>query len=312
MKPGDRILAQEISNKLSAFDSEVFQLPGISNPQALNCLVAQMVDSVRRVKYVEVIRDKSLSGIYANPYGLYYDPIKAASWFNQNGDLNEAFWQVCLATHFGKNKKSGWALAKEIYKGEGPNLLWTWNNVSSNFLDFRQWLGENQGRIKRQGSFGNHRKYQSLDAYSDTGTGMAIGSYIDWVGPGHNHDALIQNGIMQVGNSPRTLFHFLYSSMNQVVSFGRTAKFDYLTMIGKLHLAPIVPDSTYMQQATGPKRGARLLFGGTVNANIGETRINELLETLDERMELSFGMQILEDSLCNWQKNPERYVYFGG
>jgi hypothetical protein len=312
MKPGDRVLAQEISNKLIAFDSGVCRLPGISNPQAHNCLVVQMVDSIRRVKYVEVIRDKSLSDIYTNPHDVYYDPIKAASWLRQQGNLNEAFWQVFLATHFGKNKKSGWTLAKEIYKGEGPNLLWTWNNVSSNFLNFRQWLVENQDRIKRLGSFGNHRKYQSLDAHSNTGTGMAIGSYVDWVGSDHDHDVLIQDGMMQVGDDPKVLFNFLYNSMNQVVSFGRTARFDYLTMIGKLRLTPIIPDSTYMQQATGPKKGARLLFGGSVSANIGEARLSELLEILDEQMELFFGMQILEDALCNWQKSPERYVYFGG
>ncbi|MGE9804433.1 hypothetical protein ACQP3L_27955 [Escherichia coli] len=23
-------------------------------------------------------------------------------------------------------------------------------------------------------------------------------------------------------------------------------------------------------------------------------------------------MQVIEDALCNWQKSPDRYVYFGG
>jgi len=50
--------------------------------------------------------------------------------------------------------------------------------------------------------------------------------------------------------------------MNDVERFGRTAKFDYLTMVGKLGLAAIEPGSTYMQGATGPLKGARLLFGG--------------------------------------------------
>ena len=57
------------------------------------------------------------------------------------------------------------------------------------------------------------------------------------------------------------VFDYLYRSMDAVASFGRMAKFDYLTMVAKLGLAPIEPGSTYMPGATGPLSGARLLFG---------------------------------------------------
>jgi hypothetical protein len=100
--------------------------------------------------------------------------------------------------------------------------------------------------------------------------------------------------------------------MNAVIRFGRTAKFDYLTMVGKLQLAAIEPGSTYMGGATGPLRGAKLLFGGNISANISKKTLEEWLIELESHLGLFFGMQILEDALCNWQKSPDRYVYFGG
>jgi hypothetical protein len=97
--------------------------------------------------------------------------------------------------------------------------------------------------------------------------------------------------------------------MSAVKSFGRTARFDYLTMIGKLGLAPIEPGSAYLQGATGPVKGARLLFG--------DAHAVLSLKELDIRLvqlggELNVGMQVLEDALCNWQKSPQKFRPFRG
>lgn len=312
MRPQDIQLTQQLSEALHDFDQNIHPLPGLISRIHLDCLVAQIVDSIRRIKYVEVIKTKRLSNIYIDPTSRFFDPLKAASWCNRNGSIDEAFWLVFIATHFGKNLKSGWNLPRTVYAGIGSGGIWTWERISNNFHFFRDWLNQNLNQIKSTGSFGNHRKYQSLDAFSPTGTGMAIGSYIEWVGPSLSHQALIQNATLEVGNDPKNVFHFLYKKMNEVVSFGRTAKFDYLTMIGKLNLAQIEPGLTYIEQATGPKRGAKLLFGGSINARINDEELNTLLSVLDRHLGLYFGMQVLEDSLCNWQKNPSSYLYFGG
>ena len=99
--------------------------------------------------------------------------------------------------------------------------------------------------------------------------------------------------------------------MEGVASFGRTARFDYLTMLGKLGLAAIAPDCPYLHGATGPLRGARLLFVGNPTAkglstNELETRVGELGEAL------RVGMQEMEDSLCNWQKSPSQFRPYRG
>jgi hypothetical protein len=51
-----------------------------------------------------------------------------------------------------------------------------------------------------------------------------------------------------------------------------------------------------------------LLFGG----HQSQATISNWLDALEAHLELYFGMQVLEDSLCNWQKKPDNYVYFGG
>jgi hypothetical protein len=82
-------------------------------------------------------------------------------------------------------------------------------------------------------------------------------------------------------------------------------------MIGKLGLAPIEPDSTYMSGATGPLNGARLLFLGSPTANGATPRqLDRWLVELEAQ--LGVGMQVLEDSLCNWQKSPDDFRRFRG
>jgi hypothetical protein len=106
------------------------------------------------------------------------------------------------------------------------------------------------------------------------------------------------------------MFDDLYRSMCSVASFGRLARFDYLTMLGKLGLAPIEPGSTYMMGATGPLDGARMLFTGDSTAAVAARQLDQWLVELEAVLRV--GMQVLEDSLCNWQKSPERFVPFRG
>ncbi|EKA0854744.1 hypothetical protein OJ704_004555, partial [Salmonella enterica] len=69
-------------------------------------------------------------------------------------------------------------------------------------------------------------------------------------------------------------------------------------------------DSTYMAEATGPRRGANLLFGGSTSNIYSTTLLENWVSELDSY--LNVGMQVMEDSLCNWQKSPERFIRFRG
>jgi hypothetical protein len=287
-------------------------LPGIRKSACRNSLIEQLVESLRRIKYVSVIRNQNLSDLRLNPNSELFDPLKAAILYQRRGDIDEAFWLVFLFVHFGKHRYTGWRLARDVYGSLGGRHRWTWARISSNPKEFRRWLGSNLARLQSDGiarHFGNHRKYESIDGWSDRGTGAAVESYVYWIGSGRMHTKVIDQALSSAKGNPREAFDYLYHSM-KVASFGRTAKFDYLTMLAKLHLAPIEPGSPYLAGSSGPLRGARLLFSGNVEATL---RIKDLDHWLVEfGADLKVDMQTIEDALCNWQKTPELFKPFRG
>lgn len=313
MRPKESNLALEIEAGLRTFHREIRPLPGIQTTANRGAFVEQLIESIRRIRYVSVISKRDLSVLRADPSSELFDPLRAAALRQHQGQIEEAFWLVFLFVHFGKNRRTGWRLARDVYGSLGGAASWDWARTSSHPKGFRRWLAAHQATLQGGDGiprhFGNHRKYESLDAASPRGTGAAVESYVKWIRPPKTHQMLIQEAQKQGDGNPRNAFSYLYRSMNDVARFGRTAKFDYLTMAGKLGLAPIEPGSTYMQGATGPLAGARLLFGGSKRT---ATVLDAWLVQLEAHLKLYFGMQVLEDALCNWQKSPGKFKPFRG
>ncbi|MEE4333709.1 hypothetical protein V2J70_09460 [Pseudomonas alliivorans] len=304
-------LIQSLSSKLDQVVSDGLPLPGIVAVENKVALMEQMVESIRRVDYVAAIAGRSISNDRVDPQSEYFDPIRAAVLKTKSGDVEEACWLIFLATHFGKSGTTGWLLTKDIYGTLGGAHNWTWPLVSTNPVAMNQWIAANYTVLKaRGGKFGNHRKYETLNPAKSNSTGEVVESYVNWVMQYGSHQALFDHALAQSGNSARAAFRVLYKSMKAVRRFGRTGKFDYLTMIAKVGISPIEADSTYMGQATGPVKGARLLFGGRTAAGISARELEMKIQQLDD--ELGVGMQVIEDALCNWQKSPGRFVRFRG
>jgi hypothetical protein len=309
LRPRDRELARQLDAGLSRYDSTKHSLPGVRDRANREAFIEQLLESIHRVKFVEVVSARQLSERRADPNDELFDPLKAAMLFQRRGNVEEAFWLVFLFVHFGKHAKAGWRYAREVYGRLGDGGRWDWATTSVDPAAFRAWLDAHQGELMRAGvprGFGNHRKYESLDAYTENGTGATIESYVTWVRPSRTHREMMERACLQAAGDPGQAFDNLYQSMEAVKRFGRTARFDYLTMIGKLGLARIEPPSTYMQGSTGPVRGAGLLFGVDASAAVLDGRLVQL------NAELGVGMQVLEDALCNWQKSPARFIPFRG
>lgn len=313
MRPRDRGRAQRLEGLLNSFDREVRPLPGIRNTANRRAFIEQLLESIHRIDYMSVIRKRDISALRADPSSDLFDPIKAAVLRQRRGETDEAFWLVFLSVHFGKNRVTGWRLARDVYGALG-RTPWSWARTSASPKQFRQWLRAHQETLRGGDGiarhFGNHRKYQSLDADSANGTGAAVESYVEWVHLHGTHQKLMEDALRQGGGDPREAFDYLYRSMSDVASFGRTAKFDYLTMVGKAGLALIEPGVTYMQGATGPFAGACLLFAGSKTARMRRRDLEGWLVELGAH--LGVGMQVLEDSLCNWQKSPDTFRGFRG
>ena len=300
-------MGREIDQALQTYETEKRSLPGIQAKNNRTAYIEQILESIRRVRYVSVISGRQLSPQRADPSSDLFDPLKAAVLFQRDGRLDESYWMVFLFVHFGMNPRGGWRYAREVYSGLSDTVMWDWASTSADPASFREWLADHEADLRREGvpgGFGNHRKYQSLDANSNIGTGAAVESYVDWVSPPRTHEELMHEALSQFDGDPRAAFDGLYESMDSVSSFGRTARFDYLTMVGKLNLAQIEPGSPYLQGSSGPLEGARLLY----DSDESPARLDSWLIELDEYM--GVGFQVIEDSICNWQKSPSSFVPF--
>lgn len=313
MRPKDRKLAASLDKKLQAFSATVRAMPGINNATHRAVLIEQLLESIHRVDYIGAIKTRSIAPDRANPSSQLFDPLKAAIIHYRAGNVDEAFWLVFLATHFGRHLDDKWQLVRDIYGALGTTP-WTWGKTSGSPAAFTQWLANNLHTLQNDGisrRFGGHRPYESLEeSQHNRGTPAAIESYVTWVGANRGHQMLIDEATNQVGSDPKILFSYLYKR-TKISSFGRLAKFDYLTMLGKLGFAPIEPGSPYLQGATGPLRGARLLFTGSTTDDSVATKILDKL-VIDLGATLNVGMQVMEDSLCNWQKSPGKFFAYRG
>ena len=308
MRPLDLGAAQDLRGKLDAYDAGVRNLPGIDDEVQRAVLIEQLLDSVHRGRYVSVIMGCELSQRRADPNDELFDPLKAAILHHRQGDIENAYWLVFLFVHFGRHPRAGWRYARDVYGRLRQGGLWDWARMSADPRVFRDWLDNNLAELNRDSEprgFGNHRKYESLNS-----TGIVVESYVNWVAPPRTHQQLVDQCSQLAGGDSRRTFDCLYESMSAVSRFGRTARFDYWTMIGNLGLAPIEPGSTYMQGATGPLSGGRLLYGGETTVHIAPTQLDEWLVELDSYLEV--GMQVLEDAICNWQKSPTQFKPFRG
>lgn len=314
MRPSERVRANRLGNELRNFDAQVQELPGIRLPGHFTCLVEQLVESRRRIEFIHHIRDEQHDPRRLDPATSIFDPLRASVLLYRRGDVDEAYWLVFLAVHFGKHVRDGWRLVRDVYGRLGGPGLWDWGATSADPPAFRAWLAANADTLRGNDGvlrrFSNHRKYESLNPYSMAGTGAVVASYIAWVRPPRTHQEMVRQAHQVVGQNPREVFHYLYCSMNAVQRFGRLAKFDYLAMLDKLGISPIEPGSAYLAEATGPLKGARLLFVGDVNAKLGGRVLDGRLAMLDEYLQV--GMQTLEDALCNWQKSPASFISFKG
>lgn len=297
--------ALELEDQLMVFHRTILALPGIAQTENLLAFVAQLIDSLHRIEYVQVIRRRQTTPLRADPRSQLFDPIRAAV-LSSPKDLEEAFWLVFIATHCGRNLETEWRLAAEFY-GAYEKASWTWARVSAAPGAYATWLETAYEDFS--GKFGNHRKYETLKP-GERGPAATMTSYVEWVRGYGSHAAMIADARARAKGDARKAFSLLYAGMDAIKRFGRTGRFDYLTMLAKLGLADIDADSTYMNAATGPKSGARLLFDGQIDSKTGATVLESRVAMLEKH--LGVGMQVMEDALCNWQKSPNRYVAFRG
>lgn len=302
----DRV--NEFVAKIGQVDAQFGPLPEIATAQRRHCWAQQIVSSLRRISYTDTLLMRGLHPSRCDPNSVIFDPVRGALYCQRRGQLDEAIWLTFILTHFGKHAVDQWEFARNVYGSFQAGPVWTFENYGTDPTAFENMLVVNAGALAT-GKFSNHRKFQSKrpDAVART-----FRTYYQWQTEfGGFRDRLVATHA-NVGQEPRAAFDALYKSMTGVYGFGggRLGRFDFLTMLGKLQLAPIVPGSVYLDKATGPLAGARLLFFGDREHAITGKALEPRVDALDDILDV--GKQVIEDSLCNWQKSPDVYFYFRG
>lgn len=304
----DKNEQNRISDLLDEFSTRHRCLVGIHNTNRKSILVAQIIDSKRRIEYLQIISIRARSANLSTPFSGSFQPLAGAAAMHKAGKVDDAYWLVYLATHFGKHKADGWNLTEDIYGRFGQGGVWNWASASNDPQAMANWLEANYPHVTSAGRprrFGNHRKFETLKP-GPKGTGYALATYIAWIKAHGSHQAMIESAQANVGQNPQEVFAYLYKDLNNISKLGRLGKFDLLCNLSNLQIAPIYPDKGYINESTGPRLGARLLFGNNSAMPELESACNDLAKCLD------VSPQVIEDSLCNWQKSPDKYVHFRG
>jgi hypothetical protein len=306
MRPEDRQRCAQLQEGLAAFSRHT-PLPGVAEASARASLARQMIDSLHRVEFVRRLGERPQDPRRMDPGSELFDPVRAAFLHNHAGNKDEAAWLIFLSTHFGFHRRTKWQLTRQVYGALGQGPLWSWVRTSADLGAFAQWFEANAGQLAGQ-PFGNHRKFESLRPGARNNLVDTVASYINWVGANRGFTLLVGD-IDNPPSDPETRFDRLYRA-SPIVQFARTANFDFFTMIGKLGIADIEPPLPYLSGATGPIRGAKLLVTNNPEAKVATRELSNLVVTLGKS--LGAGMQVMEDSLCNWQKSQFQYVPFRG
>ena len=136
-----------------------------------------------------------------------------------------------------------------------------------------------------------------------------VAAYVCWIGAG-GHARFYSDVVRRTGNDPHTIFDALYRDL-RVPTFGRLAKFDYLSLVGRYGIAPIAAGSAYLERSnrSSERRPAPLRLAGETVLHLLK-RLQADIDALDR--DLGVGMAVMEDALCNWQKSPTKFVHLQG
>lgn len=229
----------------------------------------------------------------ANPT---WDAWRAMLAFDRQGDKEEATWLAFLATHFGrKQDEDPWRSTRSIYSGFGEGRL-SWELVVTAPVNITNVCSRHTEECRHL-KFANHRKFETPQVGHRFGIDAVLGSYV--AGIIKNTGGSQATFFSAPDESAERRFERLMRELRFVTRFGRTARFDFLTLLGNLGVYELRPGRIYLDGATGPLRGARMMFGNDVDVRTLEESAKEMARRLD------VPIQAVEDALCNWQKHPE-------
>ena len=173
---------------------------------------------------------------------------------------------------------------------EPSKPLLSWATMTANPQVIVEWVRECQSH-QISFKFGKHRKYESIKQLP-----QVVDSYGHWLADIGGVANLTNGGIQQDLSAEQRFAHW-YKTLS-IYRFGRLAKFEFLSLLGYLKVLVIKADHCYLTKATGPKRGAKLLFGHYTT----DPQLERLAVQTAEAIGIDYA--VFEAALCHWQASP--------
>ena len=282
-----------LANRISEyFNNE--NLTFLNSRISYEILAMQIIESKNRIRYFQVLSGRSISLRRTDPQDPIFDPVRAILYL-KDVDYDEACWLTFLLVYTAENYQTNWNFVRQLYSGIDEKLTW---EVARNNPQIFPHLSNMLVASQHKPKFGNHRKYESLAELP-----QVFDSYLNLINTYGGHENLFRRNDL---NDEKEYFAWLFSIVqSNLISFGRLSTFDYLSMVYKADLANIEADCCYIAGSTGPKKGAKLLFG-TFSAAQLDSYAMGLADYL------GIGYQEMEDALCNWQKSPNIFHSYRG
>ncbi|MCB9231507.1 MAG: hypothetical protein H6581_07585 [Bacteroidia bacterium] len=266
--------------------------------EMIDSLSHQTIDSIRRV---EIFRTYSRRATNGEKLGLPYfhtsNPYTLAQRLSLSTDTR--IWFVYLATYFGKSNLSKWRLFNQATFREDNTLI----TVEGILKDREEYFDFLKGRnLFQNANYSNHRKYTKKSLEGNKGILFSFDFFL-------KNLALFRAPVNQN-------FHKVYLNALKVPNFGRMAAFDFTCNLCKCRLYVDEPVSMYQAHSTGPLSALKdmLFYAGVTSPekSLAISLGDELLDWFSANSNIYMLAQVLEDSICNWQKSPIRHIrYFG-
>jgi hypothetical protein len=264
------------------------RLPGLTSDSSIDRLIDKLDWSAKthhRLLTGELLPE-------AKPFSTAgYHALGEARTLYIAGRRDEAIWLLFVSTLM------GWERPDSVDRmlrtlADGPRATWQYMVEHGAAAVAR--VAERGDALMLEAPFGNHRKYETHRG--ERGSARVIESFRRWAGvsPAARIDAAIS-----CTQGTAHAFDRLYNTFD-VYRFGRTARYDLFRLVANFD-PRLRPGRCYLSGASGPRRGAALLFLGRSWARDSEIEfLEERCRDLARRCELD--PQVIEDAVCQWQK----------
>ncbi|MDL5514605.1 hypothetical protein QSE00_22525 [Arenibacter sp. M-2] len=263
----------------------------------LSILAKQTYDSIRRIEIYKSYKLRAANAVKENKDFIHTsNPFVLAQRLDLN--LHNRLWVLYLATYFGKSNRSKWTLFNRA-TFDHKNSIILFDEIKLDINKYFKYLSDFD--FFEGSAYSNHRKYTAKNLNGDKGVFKSMEYFA--------------NNIEQYHSNKQMKFHELYLLSQKIPNFGRLASFDFSSSLVKCGFNVKEPESMYADHSTGPLQAIGLILRLTNNdtsANSKKKLSSDLVKWFSKSSDIFMIGQVLEDAICNWQKDTRKYIRYTG